>query len=147
MMPKVISLRPLRDFYELDVYPSKDITALELSASSSLLKQEILKSDGIILPAVGSKLDSSLFEGSKIKLIQVTGAGFDRLNVAELSALGIPVANIPGGSASAVSEYVVSVALSLLRNLNYCTKSIIRGEYSSLRNEIISAGHKPTVRA
>jgi len=51
-MPKVISLRPLRDFYELDVYPSKDITALELSASSSLLKQEILKSDGIILPAV-----------------------------------------------------------------------------------------------
>ena len=96
MMPKVISLRPLKDFYDLDVYPSKDITVMELGASSTLLKQEILKSDGIILPAVGSKLDSSLFEGSKIKLIQVTGAGFDRLNVAELSALGIPVANIPG---------------------------------------------------
>ena len=140
MMPKVISLRPLKDFYDLNVYPSRDITVMELGASSTLLKQEILKSDGIILPAVGSKLDSSLFEGSKIKLIQVTGAGFDRLNVAELSALGIPVANIPGGSASAVSEYVVSVALSLLRNLNYCTKSIIKGEYSSLRNEMISAG-------
>ena len=73
-------------------------------------------------------------------MVQITGAGFDRLNVIELRALGIPVANIPGGSASAISEYVLTVTLNLLSNLSYSTSRILQGEYSSLRRELISKG-------
>ena len=58
-----------------------------------------------MIPAVGPKLPPSLFEGTALKLVQVTGAGLDRLDKAALTKCGIPVANVPGGSNSAVAEY------------------------------------------
>ena len=139
-MPKVLSLRPLKDFYDLGVYPSEKLFVSDLDPLHASLGEKISSVDAVILPAVGIKIDSSLFETSEIKLIQITGAGFDRLNVIELRELGIPVANIPGGSASAVSEYVFTVTLSLLSNLGYSTSRILQGEYSSLRHELISKG-------
>ena len=139
-MPKVLSLRPMKDFYDLGVYPSEKLFVSDLDPSHPSLSEKISSADGVILPAVGIKIDSSLFKTSEIKLIQITGAGFDRLNVIELRELGIPVANIPGGSASAVSEYVFTVTLSLLSNLGYSTSRILQGEYSSLRHELISKG-------
>ena len=139
-MPKVLSLRPMKDFYDLGVYPSEKLFVYDLDPSHPSLSEKISSADGVILPAVGIKIDSSLFKTSEIKLIQITGAGFDRLNVIELRELGIPVANIPGGSASAVSEYVFTVTLSLLSNLGYSTSRILQGEYSSLRHELISKG-------
>ncbi len=139
-MPKVLSLRPLKDFYDLGVYPSEKLFVSDLDPLHPYLGEKISSVDAVILPAVGIKIDSSLFETSEIKLIQITGAGFDRLNVIELRELGIPVANIPGGSASTVSEYVLTVTLSLLSNLGYSTSRILQGEYSSLRHELISKG-------
>ena len=139
-MPKVLSLRPMKDFYDLGVYPSEKLFVSDLDPSHPSLSEKISSVDAVILPAVGIKIDSSLFKTSEIKLIQITGAGFDRLNVIELRELGIPVANIPGGSASAVSEYVFTVTLSLLSNLGYSTSRILQGEYSSLRHELISKG-------
>ena len=139
-MPKVLSLRPMKDFYDLGVYPSEKLFVSDLDPSHPSLSEKISSVDAVILPAVGIKIDSSLFKTSEIKLIQITGAGFDRLNVIELQELGIPVANIPGGSASAVSEYVFTVTLSLLSNLGYSTSRILQGEYSSLRHELISKG-------
>ena len=139
-MPKVLSLRPLKDFYDLGVYPSEKLFVSDLDPLHPSLREKISSVDAVILPAVGTKIDSFIFEASEIKLIQVTGAGFDRLNVVELRALGVPVANIPGGSASAVSEYVLTVTLSLLSNLSYSTSRILQGKYSSVRQELISKG-------
>ena len=65
-------------------------------------------SAALVIPAVGPKLASALFEGTSLKLVQVTGAGVDRLDQAALTKLGIPVANVAGGSNSAVAEYAVT---------------------------------------
>jgi D-3-phosphoglycerate dehydrogenase/(S)-sulfolactate dehydrogenase len=46
-----------------------------------------------------------VFEGTAMKLIQVAGAGIDRLDMATMKRHGIAVANVPGGSNSAVAEY------------------------------------------
>ena len=43
-----------------------------------------------------------------MKLVQVTGAGLDRLDLALLKSMGIAVANVPGGSNSAIAEYAVT---------------------------------------
>ena len=37
-------------------------------------------SAALVIPAVGPKLASALFEGTSLKLVQVTGAGVDRLD-------------------------------------------------------------------
>ena len=55
-------------------------------------------SDALVIPAVGPKLAPELFEGTALKLVQVTGAGVDRLDQAALTRLGIPVANVPAAA-------------------------------------------------
>ena len=72
-------------------------------------------SDALVIPAVGPKLAPELFEGASLKLVQVTGAGVDRLDQPALTRFGIPVANVAGGSNSAVAEYAVTTASMLLR--------------------------------
>ena len=39
-------------------------------------------SDALVIPAVGPKLAPELFEGTRFRLVQVTGAGVDRLDQA-----------------------------------------------------------------
>ena len=82
----------------------------------------------LVIPAVGAKLAPALFEGSALKLVQVTGAGLDRLDQPALTRLGIPVANVPGGSNSAVAEYAVTAASVLLRRFAWADAEIADGQ-------------------
>ena len=90
----------------------------------------------LVIPAVGPKLSASLFEGSALRLIQVTGAGLDRLDQAALMRLGIPVANVTGNDA--VAEYAVTAATLLLRRLAWTDAEIKRGNYVGFRNRMIA---------
>jgi len=100
----------------------------------SLIKQ----SDALVIPAVGPKLAPELFEGAKLKLVQVTGAGVDRLDQAALTRLGIPVANVAGGSNSAVAEYAVTTASALLRRFAWADAEIKAGNYAKFRGRMIA---------
>jgi phosphoglycerate dehydrogenase-like enzyme len=92
----------------------------------------------MVIPAVGPKLASALFEGSKIRLVQVTGAGVDRLDQAAMTRLGIPVANVPGASNAAVAEYVVTTASALLRRFAWADAEIRAGNYAPYRARMIA---------
>ena len=95
-------------------------------------------SDALVIPAVGPKLAPDLFEGTALKLVQVTGAGVDRLDQAALTRLGIPVANVPGGSNSAVAEYVVTTASMLLRRFAWADAEIKAGNYAKFRARMVA---------
>src|SRR5262249_43753806 len=71
-------------------------------------------------------------------LIQVTGAGVDRLDQAGVGALGIPVANVPGGSNGAVAEYAVTTAAMLLRRFGWADAEIKAGRYAQFRSRLIA---------
>src|SRR5262249_16845225 len=92
----------------------------------------------LVIPAVGSKLPAALFENTALRLIQVAGAGVDRLDRPALEQLGIPVANVPGGSNSAVAEYVVTVASLWLRRFASADAEIKRGNYTSYRTRMLA---------
>jgi phosphoglycerate dehydrogenase-like enzyme len=77
-----------------------------------------------------------LFEGSALRLVQVTGAGLDRLDQAALMRLGIPVANVTGNDA--VAEYAVTAATLLLRRLAWADAEIKRGNYIAFRARMIA---------
>ena len=94
--------------------------------------------DALVIPAVGPKLAPALFEGGKLKLVQVTGAGVDRLDQAALTKFGIPVANVAGGSNSAVAEYVVTTASVLLRRFAWADAEIKAGNYAKYRARMIA---------
>jgi phosphoglycerate dehydrogenase-like enzyme len=92
----------------------------------------------LVIPAVGPKLSASIFEGSSVKFVQVTGAGLDRLDAAAVKRLGIAVANVPAGSNQAVAEYAVTAASVLLRRFCWATEEIRKGNYAAFRARLLS---------
>lgn len=139
-MPEVICLRPLEDFAKAGVVPPKALSIRAMAPESRELAEAMRSADALVIPAVGRTLATELFAGSAIRLVQVTGAGVDRVDGAGLARLGIAVAGVPGGSALAVAEYVVATAVALMRSLPGSTAAIRAGDYKNIRDRMIRCG-------
>jgi len=105
---------------------------------NAAVPQLMKEARALVIPAVGPKLPATLFEGCGLALVQVTGAGLDRLDQAALTRLGIPVANVPGGSNGAVAEYAVTSASLLLRRLAWASAEIAKGNYAAFRARMVA---------
>jgi glyoxylate reductase/D-3-phosphoglycerate dehydrogenase len=80
-----------------------------------------------------------------LKLVQVSSAGTDRLDVAGLAALGIPVSNGGGGNAIAVAEHAIALMLSVYRKLNIQMESAKAGKWAEgIRGEWWETAHELT---
>ncbi len=104
----VLCLRPEADFTRVGVTPPKNINIAYRKPDDTDLPALMKQARALLIPAVGPKLPAALFEGSTVKMVQITGAGVDRLDEATLKKLGIAVANVPGGSNSALAEYTTA---------------------------------------
>jgi phosphoglycerate dehydrogenase-like enzyme len=136
--PDVLCLRPLADFQRAGVTPPASLAVQYRAVDDPQLVAHVRAARGLVIPAVGPRLAGSLFEGAGVKLVQVTGAGVDRLDEAAMKKLGIAVANVPGGSNSAVAEYVLAAALVLLRRLAWADAEIRDSNYVSFRGRMIA---------
>jgi phosphoglycerate dehydrogenase-like enzyme len=134
----VLCLRPEADFARVDALPPASLAVAYHKPDDAAVPQLIRQSGALVIPAVGPKLAPALFEGSALKLVQVTGAGLDRLDQPALTRLGIPVANVPGGSNSAVAEYAVTSASLLLRRLSWANAEIAKGNYAAFRARMVA---------
>jgi phosphoglycerate dehydrogenase-like enzyme len=92
----------------------------------------------LVIPAVGPKLNPEMFANTTVKLVQVTGAGLDRLDLPLLKSRGIAVANVPGGSNKAIAEYAVTTASVLLRRFAWADAEIRAGNYQAFRARMVS---------
>src|ERR1035437_2109131 len=115
MMVDVLCLRPKIDFERVDALPSPALNIIYRAPDDSDVPELMNQARALVIPAVGPKLDASLFDRTQLQLVQVTGAGLDRLDRSALKRAGISVANVPGGSNQAVAEYAVTTATVLLR--------------------------------
>jgi len=108
----VVCLRPKDDFLNVGVTPPETLSIQYVSSADSNLPQLLAVARAVVMPAVGPKLPASLFDGGNVELVQVTGAGIDRLDADAMKTMGIAVANVPGGSSAAIAEYAISSALT-----------------------------------
>jgi phosphoglycerate dehydrogenase-like enzyme len=138
MTHHVLCLRPEADFARVDALPPASLEVAYHKPDDPAVVQLIRKAGALVIPAVGPKLAPALFEGSGLKLVQVTGAGLDRLDQAALTRLGVPVANVPGGSNSAVAEYAVTAAALLSRRLSWANAEIAKGNYAGFRARMLA---------
>jgi phosphoglycerate dehydrogenase-like enzyme len=138
MAPTVLCLRPEGDFARVEALPPPDLDVLYRAPDDPALGDLVKKAIALVIPAVGPKLPAALFESAALRLVQVTGAGVDRLDRAALKRLRIPVANVPGGSSSAVAEYAVSTASVLLRQFMFADAEIKHGNYTSCRMRMLA---------
>jgi phosphoglycerate dehydrogenase-like enzyme len=138
-MSDVLCLRPQADFARVDALAPDSLSVSYHAPDDAAVPELMRKAQALIIPAVGPKLAPSLFEDTSLKLVQVTGAGLDRLDKAALTKAGIPVANVPGGSNSALAEYAVSTASMLLRRFAWADAEIKRGNYAAFRAKLMGA--------
>jgi phosphoglycerate dehydrogenase-like enzyme len=134
----VVCLRPEKDFLQVGVTPPTVPSITYRAPDDPELKALLADAKAVVIPAVGPKLSPDLFEGSSVKLVQVTGAGVDRLDGAAMKRLGIAVANVAGGSNTALAEYTVSLALVLMRRFAWADAEIKKGNYVDYRKQMIS---------
>ncbi|HET7411482.1 MAG TPA: NAD(P)-dependent oxidoreductase, partial [Pararhizobium sp.] len=139
MTNKVLCLRPEADFTRVDAPAPPALSVTYRKPDDSDVPALMRESDALIIPAVGPKLPPALFDGSAVKLVQVTGAGLDRLDREAMTRLGIPVANVAGGSNGALAEYAVTCASLLLRHFAWADAEIKNGNYASFRARMIGA--------
>jgi phosphoglycerate dehydrogenase-like enzyme len=133
----VVCLRPAADFERVGVTPPDSLSIAYRGPNDPDVAPLLQHARALILPAVGPKIPAGLFEGTALKLVQVTGAGVDRLDLAALQRLGIPVANVPGGSNSAVAEYAVTAASTLLRRFAWADFELRQGNYAAFRARMV----------
>jgi phosphoglycerate dehydrogenase-like enzyme len=138
MTNRVLCLRPESDFARVDAAAPVSLQVSYRSPNDAEIAALMKEADALVIPAVGPKLAPNLFEGAPLRLVQVTGAGVDRLDRAALARLGIPVANVPGGSNSAVAEYAVAATSLLLRRLAWADGELKAGHYASFRARMIA---------
>ncbi|MDH5500864.1 MAG: hypothetical protein OEY72_07155 [Gammaproteobacteria bacterium] len=134
----VVCLRPEADFLKLGVTPPETLSIRYLSPDAPELRDAFAGARAVLIPAVGPKLPPDLFAGTPIKLVQVTGAGIDRVDAAAMQALDIAVANVPGGSSAAIAEYAVSGALGLLRRTAWADRELRKGNYAAARSRMLA---------
>ena len=134
----VIVLRPEADFRRVDALPPKTFSVTYRAPDDPELPQLMKQARAMVIPAVGPKLPAALFEGSTVRLVQVTGAGLDRLDEAALKKFGIAVANVPGGSNSAVAEYAITCASTLLRRFAWADAELKAGNYDAFRRRMLA---------
>jgi phosphoglycerate dehydrogenase-like enzyme len=137
-MNDVLCLRPEADFARVDALPPTSISVVYRAPDSADVPQLIRTAKALVIPAVGPKLAPALFESTALKLVQVTGAGLDRLDKNALIKAGIPVCNVPGGSNSAVAEYALASASVLLRRFAWADTEIKRGNYAAFRARLLA---------
>ena len=134
----VLCLRPRADFDRVGALPPESLSVAYHAPDDPQLAALIRGARAMVIPAVGAKLPLQLFEGCQLKLVQVTGAGVDRLDEAAMKKFGIPVANVPGGSNSAVAEYAVTAASMLLRRFAWADAELKKGNYAAFRARMVA---------
>lgn len=139
MAPDVICLRPEKDFLAIGVVPPASLSITYTAPNDPALASLLKAARALVIPAVGPALPGALFRGTALRLVQVTGAGLDRLDRAVLAEEGIPLANVPGGSNAALAEYCVAMSLSLLRGFSAATEPLRAGQYAAHRQAMVAA--------
>jgi phosphoglycerate dehydrogenase-like enzyme len=82
-----------------------------------------------------SRLPFTLFEPLKrLKLVQTTGQGTDKLPVKQLWEKGVYVCNVGGGNALSVAEFTILLILATLRRLQPLSTSIKAGTWMGNSN-------------
>ena len=138
MSTDVLCLRPEADFKRVDAPAPATLRVTYRKPDDADVPTLMRAADALIIPAVGPEVAPVLFEGSRLKLVQITGAGVDRLDREALMRLGIPVANVAGGSNGAVAEYVVTTASTLLRRFAWADTEIKTGNYVAFRARMVA---------
>src|SRR5258706_5994444 len=91
-------------------------------SSHETIRSLAREADGVI---TRSKLPDDLFSAApRVRAVAIHGTGTDLVPLADATARGVPVSNIPGGNAQSVAEYCLMAMLMLSRRIISITSAL-----------------------
>ena len=76
------------------------------------------------------ELNSEFFKtASKLKLVQLISAGYDRLDLGAAKRAGVPVANNGGSNSVAVAEHTLMLILAVMKKLAWQHANCVQGKW------------------
>lgn len=76
----------------------------------------------------------------KLKMIQMAGVGYDRVDLEAAAEAGIVVANSPGVNSTTVAEFTIACAIILQRRLLEADQGVKQGQYAPVREALLREG-------
>ena len=100
-------------------------------SSHETIRSLAREADGVI---TRSKLPDDLFSAApRVRAVAIHGTGTDLVPLADATARGVPVSNIPGGNAQSVAEYCVMAMLLLARKTLAIASALKRTTWDEAR--------------
>ena len=119
--------------------PRLDVTYADLQPLAALTP--LLAEAEALWTTAGQPVDDALLAcAPRLRLVQVSSTGYDRIDLAAAARHGVPVAHVPGANALSVSEHVFLLAMALLRRLIPNHLGAVRGEWAQTKRQDMAAG-------
>ncbi len=99
---------------------------LERDDTPEEVRAKLAEADFIV---TGSITAEQIELAPQVKLIQMPGVGYERINVAAANARGIPVTITPEGTIIGVSEHVILLMLAILKHLTEAHNALKAGRW------------------
>lgn len=99
---------------------------LERDDTSEEVRAKLAEADFIVTGAITAE---QLALAPQVKLIQMPGVGYERIDVAAANARGVPVAITPEGTIIGVSEHVILLMLAILKHLTEAHNALKAGRW------------------
>ena len=113
-MKRVLVVDPIAEDGETLLKRSVEVVR-STASDADTVRRLARETDGII---TRSKLPDDIFQAApRVRAVAIHGTGIDLVPLADATARGIMVSNIPGGNAQSVAEYCVMAMLMLSRNV------------------------------
>lgn len=139
MTADVICLRPAADFAEVGVEVPAGLRIC-FAEPGQTPAADLATARAVVLASVGPALERAWLDRvSRLRLVQFTGAGVDRVGDCCAHRPEVTVANVPAANVREVAEYVLLAAGTLLRRLAFADREVKAGRYREARAQLAPA--------
>ncbi|MEW6674011.1 MAG: 2-hydroxyacid dehydrogenase [Thermodesulfobacteriota bacterium] len=133
-----ICLRPARDFENAGV---KIPESLSIDFFVPESKQQVIsagrQAEFVISPSHSITMDEDFFAGlPNLKIVQLTGAGYDRVDLKAAARHDVPVAHGPGQNSRSVAQYVFIKIGMLSRRVLEADRMVKENKFSEARRNL-----------
>jgi phosphoglycerate dehydrogenase-like enzyme len=101
------------------------------------------RADFLLVTAANPPVTARIIKNiNSVCLLQVFGAGFDKIDIEAAREVNLPVANTPGQNATTVAEFTIGVLVALQRKILIGNREVKAGNFREIERKLIQTGLK-----
>ena len=142
MKSKVICLRPKHDFDRAGIkMPTSFDVQFYPKADEEQLAEVCADADVILTSSTYPPITANIIaRAGSLKLIQLTGSGYNTVDLAAADKAGVPVARIPGQNSKSVAQFAFVLMSILDRGILEADAETKKGNFEEVREKIRKEG-------